>query len=75
MYISQISAASPIGDPSAVTSLTFTQAIHVWIMHWKGEQEQHIAMRLGTNQLRVDAVLNERQHVGSRERAQNLLIS
>lgn len=75
MYISQVSAVSPAGDPSAVISLTFTQAIHVWIMHWKGEQQQDIAARLGTNQLRVDAVLNERQHVGSRERAQSLLIS
>lgn len=75
MMISEVSAGSPVGDFSAVTSLSFTQAIHVWIMHWKGEQESHIATRLGTNQLRVDAVLNERQHVGSRERAQMLYMT
>lgn len=72
MFVSQVSAVSPFGDQSAVPTLTFTQAINVWIMHWKGEQHQHIAARLGTNQLRIDAVLNERQHVGSRERAKSL---
>ena len=75
MAITAVPAVHLSSDHSAVTTLTFNQAIHVWIMHWKGEQEQHIAARLGTNQLRVDAILNERQHVGSRERAQRLYVS
>ena len=75
MTISPVSAASRSSVHSVLPTLTFTQAMQVWVMHWKGDQQQHIAARLGTNQLRVDAILNERQHVGSRERAQQLVKS
>lgn len=73
MTISPVSAVNPVNELVPLPTLTFTQAMHVWIMHWKGEQESNIATRLGTNQLRVDAILKERQHVGSKERAQSLL--
>ena len=72
MNIAQVSAVSPSGDQSAVYFLTFNQAVDVWLLHWKGQKQQEIATHIGTNQLRVDAVLNERQHIGSRERARQI---
>ncbi|MBE3638026.1 hypothetical protein [Mangrovicoccus algicola] len=75
MYIAPVSAVSPSGDNAATYFMTFDQAVDVWILHWRGQKQQEIAVQLGTNQLRVDAVLNERQHVGSRQKAQQVAYS
>jgi len=72
MNVTQVSAASLSSDQHTVVTLTFSQAIAVWLLHWKGEKDYEIAAKLGTNTLRIDAVLHERQHVGSRQKAQEL---
>ncbi|MEM8554778.1 MAG: hypothetical protein AAGF71_08115 [Pseudomonadota bacterium] len=70
MMISPIAAAWPSAVGTAAQNLSFHQAVDVWLLHWRGEKSHEIAAKLATNPLRVDAVLNERQHVGSREKAQ-----
>lgn len=72
MSVSPVAAASPPVDGSGTPMLTFAQAINVWLMHWGGHKQHEIAVKLGTNTLRIDAVLNERNHEGSRQRALNL---
>ncbi len=72
MYVAPVSAVSPSGDHAAAYFITFDQAVDAWILHWRGQGQQEIAVQLGTNALRVDAVLNERQHVGSRQKAQQI---
>ena len=73
MNVSQVAAVSPSGDQSAAITLNLSQAISVWLLHWNGEKQHQIAAKLGTNALRVDAVLSERLHVGSRERARRMM--
>jgi transcriptional regulator len=51
------------------TSLTFEEAIHVWMMRWTGDKQHVIAAKLGTNAGRVADVLTEKSHVGAREAA------
>ncbi len=75
MNVMQLSAASPSGTASAAITLNFSQAISVWLLHWAGEKDHQIAAKLGTNALRVEAVLHERQHVGSRDRARSMIPS
>ncbi len=75
MYVAPVSAVSPSGDHTATYYMTFDQAVDAWILHWRGQGQQEIAVTLGTNALRVDAVLNERQHVGSRQKAQQVQTS
>lgn len=50
-------------------SLNFEQAVQVWLLHWQGLYQHQIAARLFTNQGRVNEVLKERKHKGSREAA------
>ena len=50
-------------------SLSFEEAIAVWLMKWSGDLNQTIAAKLGTNQGRVSEVLTEKEHIGSREKA------
>lgn len=50
-------------------SLTFEQAIEVWLLHWEGLYQHQIAARLFTNPGRINDVLKERKHIGSREAA------
>jgi hypothetical protein len=54
------------------TALTRADAIEVWQMHWNGMFQHHIAQRFGVNPGRVNEVLKERRHVGSREEAAKL---
>lgn len=51
------------------TSLTFEEAIAVWVMHWSGVINSVIAAKFGTNQGRVADILTEKKHVDSRSRA------
>lgn len=50
-------------------SLTFEEAVAVWIMRGNGETQQIIAARFGTNQGRIAEILSESDHIGSRARA------
>lgn len=50
-------------------SLSFDQAVEVWLLHWDNLYQHQIAAKLFTNQGRVNEVLKLRKHVGSREAA------
>ena len=50
-------------------SLTFDEAVAVWLMRWSGETNQIISARFGTNQGRVAEILTEKDHVGSKAKA------
>jgi hypothetical protein len=48
-------------------TLTFDDAVDVWLRYWSGEFQHKIAASCGVNQGRVNAVLKERLHIGSRQ--------
>ena len=50
-------------------SLTFEEAVAVWLMKWAGDLNHIIAAKLGINQGRIAEVLTEKLHIGSREKA------
>jgi len=50
-------------------SLTFEEAIAVWLMKWSGDHNHIIAAKLGINQGRIAEVLTEKLHAGSRQGA------
>lgn len=49
--------------------LTFDDAVLIWRRWWSGEYQHRIAADLDVNPGRVNEVLKERRHVGSREEA------
>lgn len=50
-------------------ALTFDDAVQIWLRHWTGEFQNRIAARFDVNPGRVNEVLKERKHIGSREAA------
>src|SRR5205807_2381991 len=46
--------------------LTFNNAVDIWLRHWAGEYQHTIAASYDVNQGRVNDVLNERLHIGSK---------
>jgi hypothetical protein len=48
-------------------TLTFDDAVDVWLRHWSGEFQHKIAQSYGVNQGRVNDVLKERLHPGSKQ--------
>ena len=50
-------------------SLTFEEAVAVWLLKWAGDYNHIIAAKLGINQGRIAEVLTEKLHCGSREKA------
>jgi hypothetical protein len=50
-------------------TLTFDDAVEVWLAHWTGQIQSRIAARFDVNQGRINEVLKERRHVGSRQAA------
>ena len=50
-------------------TLTFDDAVQVWLRHWNGEFQHKIAASYGVNQGRVNEVLKERLHPGSKQTA------
>jgi len=46
--------------------LTFNDAVDIWLRHWAGEYQHTIVARYDVNQSRVNDVLNERLHIGSK---------
>jgi len=57
--------------PSFIPSytLTFDDAVKIWLRHWAGEFQNRIAADFDVNPARVNEVLKERRHLGSREAA------
>lgn len=53
----------PIAKPYR---LTYEDAINVWLLHWNGTYQHTIAAAYGVNPGRVNDVLKERIHCGSR---------
>ncbi|MDN2564635.1 hypothetical protein N1F89_00210 [Aquibium sp. A9E412] len=47
--------------------LTFGDAVDVWLRHWNGEYQHHIAASYGVNPGRVNDVLKARKHAGSEQ--------
>ena len=52
--------------------LTFDDAVAVWLCHWNGKFQNRIAASFDVNPGRVNEVLKERVHVGSKEAALKL---
>jgi hypothetical protein len=46
--------------------LTFEDAVNVWLRRWNGEFQHTIAASYRVNQARVNEVLQERLHPGSK---------
>lgn len=46
--------------------LTFADAVNVWIRYWDGEFQHRIAADYDVNPGRVNEVLKEHKHVGSK---------
>ena len=49
--------------------LTFDDAVDIWKRHWSGEFQHRIAAHYDVNPGRVNEVLKESRHVGSRQAA------
>jgi hypothetical protein len=49
--------------------LTYDDAVDVWLRHWAGEYQHDIAAAYGVNQGRVNEVLKEKRHLGSKATA------
>lgn len=47
-------------------SLTFDDAVEIWLRHWNGDFQNRIAADFDVNPGRVNEVLKERKFVGSR---------
>jgi predicted XRE-type DNA-binding protein len=47
--------------------LSFADAVDIWLRHWAGQFQHNIAAAFGVNQGRVNDVLKERLHVGSKQ--------
>ncbi len=50
-------------------TLTFEDAVQIWLRYWAGEFQNRIAASFDVNPGRVNEVLKERKHVRSREAA------
>jgi hypothetical protein len=53
----------------ATYKLTYEDAVDIWLRHWAGEFQHDIAAAYGVNQGRVNDVLKERVHPGSKTSA------
>lgn len=49
--------------------LAYEDAINVWLRYWHGEFQHNIAASYGVNPGRVNEVLKERMHYGSKAAA------
>jgi hypothetical protein len=57
-------------DNNETYRLTFDDAVDVWLRHWSGQYQHHIAAHYGVNAGRINEVLKEKKHLGSREAAE-----
>jgi hypothetical protein len=51
------------------TQFTFDEAVDVWLRHWSGQVQSDIAADYRINAGRVNEVLKERKHLGSKQAA------
>ena len=51
--------------------LTFDDAVDVWLRYWNGEYQYQIAASYPVNQGRINDVLKERLHPGSKKTAES----
>lgn len=62
--------AAPNSDGVALSRpsprLSFDDAVEVWKRHFLGESQHHIAQAFGVNQGRINEILKEKRHIGSR---------
>jgi hypothetical protein len=49
--------------------LTLDDAVDIWLRHWNGEYQHHIASQFGVNPGRVNDVLKGRKHPDSEQTA------
>lgn len=49
--------------------LTFDEAVQVWLLYWDGHFQNRIAAMFDTNSGRVNDVVKERKHLGSKAEA------
>lgn len=49
--------------------LTFDEAVEVWQRYWRGAAQHHIAQAFSCNPRRINEILKEKRHVGSRKAA------
>ena len=49
------------------TSFTFDEAVDVWLRYWNGQVQSEIAADYRINAGRVNEVLKEKKHVGSKQ--------
>lgn len=57
-----------ITSPPSYT-ITFNDAVEIWLRHWSGELQSRIAAHFDVNQGRVSEVLKEKRHIGSKAKA------
>ena len=55
--------------PPQKADVTFDEAVEVWRLHKLGVAQHRIAAQFGVNPGRVNDVLKERKHIGSRKKA------
>lgn len=55
--------------PPQKPNLTFDEAVEVWRLRKLGLAQHRIAAQFGVNPGRVNDVLKEREHIGSRDKA------
>lgn len=55
--------------PPQKPNLTFNDAIEVWVLRRSGLSQHRIAAHFGVNPGRVNEVLKEHKHIGSRNEA------
>ncbi|WP_119392710.1 hypothetical protein [Taklimakanibacter lacteus] len=53
-------------------SLKFEDAVQVWLRYWNGELQNRIAASYDVNQGRINEVLKEKTHIGSKQQALRL---
>jgi hypothetical protein len=64
----------PISKP-LIYRLAFEDAVNIWLRHWNGEFQHNIAASYGVNPGRVNDVLKERSHYGSKAAAASTLMA
>jgi hypothetical protein len=50
--------------------LTFSDAVNIWLRYWAGEFQHRIAAAYDVNPGRVNEVIKETRHVGSKAKAE-----
>lgn len=62
----------PNANDNTKTALEYDEAVDVWLLRWQGWHQHRIAAHFGVNPGRVNDVLKERKHVGSKADAAKL---